>query len=171
MTRIVTRLMLACVVAGLASCGLDIVKFDVVEEGQVGLAGVNIPGLTNFGSSMRDALSTEGVNPGDVDSMHVLSGSIDMTSQGGITQDLSFFESLEFVVSAKGMQSRTLAVAPALTQGTRTAELEVDSELDLKPYLKAGDMTVEIVAVMNPVPADRVDLKIVFRVRVDVNVV
>ena len=65
------------------------VEFDMVEEGQVGLAGVNIPGLSSFSSGLRNALSAEGVDPGDVDSMKVLSGTFEMTSQGGIRRATS----------------------------------------------------------------------------------
>ncbi len=153
------------------SCGLDVVEFSVSEEGLVGMAGVNVPGLGNFGSSLDNALSDQGVDPNDVDSMRVLTGSLEMTTQGGLTKDLSFFEKLEFNLGADGMQPTRLAWADPIVAGSTRVDLNVESQLDLKPYLNAGNMRVDVDAKLNPLPPDAVGIKLVFKVRVDVNVV
>ncbi|MBW1872654.1 MAG: hypothetical protein JRJ19_11350, partial [Deltaproteobacteria bacterium] len=155
----------------ISGCGLDIIEFDVIEEGYAGLTGVNLPGLGGFSSSLQSGLSGQGVDPGDVDSMRILSGTLEMTSQGGITEDLSFFKKLDFNLSATGMNTRRLAYAPTLTSGTKQVDLLVDSELELKNYLDAGGMQVAIDADLDPPPPDMVEIKIVFKVRVDVNVI
>jgi hypothetical protein len=170
MNKAIRIVIVALSLAWISGCGLDIVEFDVVEEGYVGLTGVNVPGLGGFSSSLQSGLSGQGVDPGDVDSMKVLSGTIEMTSQGGVTKDLSFFEKLDFNLTATGMNPRRLAYAPTLSSGTKQADLLVDSELELKNFLDAGGMQVAVDADLDPPPPDRVDIKIVFKIRVDVNV-
>ncbi|HUU01604.1 MAG TPA: hypothetical protein VM425_09205 [Myxococcota bacterium] len=172
MIRFSLLLLAVFVMALFSACGLDVVEFSVVEEGLVGMAGVNVPGLGNFGSSLDNALSDQGVDPGDVDSMRVLTGSLEMTTQGGLTKDLSFFEKLEFNLGADGMQPTRLALAAQpIAAGTKHVDLDVDSRLDLKPYLDAGNMLVDVDAMLNPLPPDAVGIKLIFKVRVDVNVI
>ncbi len=155
-----------------SACGLDVVEFSVIEEGSIGGAGVNIPGLGNFGSSLDNALSGQGVDPGDVDSMRVLTGSIEMTTHAGLTKDLSFFDILEFNMVADGMQPARLAwAAQPIATGSTRVELDVDSDLELKPYLDAGNMRVEIDATLEKPLPDVVGIKLIFKVRVDVNVI
>lgn len=153
-----------------SACGLDVVEITIEEEGQVGLAGVLLPGIGNFGSSLERALSDEDVDPGDVDSMKVLGCRLEMISQGGITNDLTFLEKMEFYLDADGMEQKLLAGRNGFTEGEREVDLDVTDDLELKPYLKAGGMSVSVDAPMVQPPPDLVEIRVTFRIRVNVDV-
>jgi hypothetical protein len=154
-----------------AGCGLDVVEFDVKEEVTVGGTSMVFPEMSNFGGSLERSLSNKDVNPGDVDSMKLLSCSIRMIGQGGLTNDLSFLQKLEFYASATGMPRTLMASQPSFPDGVREADLTVTEGLELKPFLKAGDMKVSPDAPFEYLPPDLVNLEIVFHMRVDVNVI
>ena len=167
--KVLRTLLTALFIALPTACGLDVVEFDVVEEGGVGLAGLSLPGLQSFGSSLSSELSAKNIDPGDVDSLRLLGADLEMTSAGGLTQDLSFIKKLDFLVSASGRQPTLLAHSPEIASGQKKVDLEVIPQLELKPYLEAGDMSISTDAQLDPPPPDRVDLKLAFHLRVDVN--
>jgi hypothetical protein len=152
-------------------CGLDVVEFDVKEEVTVGGTSMVFPEMANFGGSLEKSLSDKDVDPGDVDSMKLLSCSIRMIGGGGLTNDLSFLEKLEFYVSADGMPRTLMASQPSFPDGIREADLTVTEGLELKPYLKAGNMKVTPEAPFVYLPPDLVSMELVFHMRVDVNVI
>ncbi len=154
-----------------SGCGLDVVEFTITEDGAAGGAAFEMPGLPNFGSSLSKALSSKDVDPNDVDSMKLLECRIEMLSQGGLTNDLSFLEKLEFYVTASGQGPQLLASQPSFPQGIREADLTVTKDLELKLYLDAGDMTDTTDAPLVYPPPDIVEFKVMFKIRVDVNVV
>ena len=129
------------------------------------------PEMTNFGGTLEKSLTDKDIDPSDVDSMKLLSCTIEMIGQGGLTNDLSFLEKLDFFVAATGMDRTLLASQPSFPDGTRQADLTVTEDLELKPYLKAGDMKVSPEAPFIFLPPDLVSMEIVFRIRVDVNVI
>jgi hypothetical protein len=94
-----------------------------------------------------------------------------MIGQGGLTNDLSFLQKLDFYVSATGMPQTLMASQPSFPDGIREADLTVTEDLELKPYLKAGDMKVSPDAPFEYLPPDLVNMEIVFHMRVDVNVI
>jgi hypothetical protein len=161
-------LLLAVLAAG---CGLDVVEIDVKEEVTVGGTSMVFPEMANFGGTLEKSLSDKDVDPGDVDSMKLLSCSIRMIGQGGLTNDLAFLEKLDFYVSANGMPQTLMASQPSFPDGIREADLTVTEDLELKPYLKAGDMKVSPDAPFVYLPPDLVSMEIVFHIRVDVNVI
>lgn len=154
-----------------AGCGLDVIEVEVVESGSAGLAGATFPGMNQFGTSLEDALQTKDIEPGKVDSLKVVSGSLKLTSRGGVTQDLSFLEKMEFNVSAPGLETRLLASQSVFPTGRTEVQFEIDGALELKPYLDTREMSVTLEAPLVFVPPDRVDLEVRFRLRVDVNVI
>jgi hypothetical protein len=154
-----------------AGCGLDVVELDVKEEVTVGGTSMVFPEMGNFGATLEKSLTDKDVNPSDVDSMKLLSCSIRMIGQGGLTNDLSFLQKLDFYVQATAMDRTLLASQPSFPQGTRQADLTVTEGLELKPYLDAGDMKVSPDAPFVFLPPDLVSMEIVFRIRVDVNVI
>ncbi len=154
-----------------AGCGVDVIHIEVVETGQAGGMAISFPGMGNFGSSLGSALSDKDVDPGDVDSMKVTDVTLELTSQGGLTDDLSFLKDLRFEVSAEGMGPEELASWTSFAEGDRKVDLEVASDLELKPYLKAGSMTVSLDAELSFPPPDVVDLQVTFKLRVDVDVI
>ena len=152
-------------------CGLDVVEFTITEDGAAGGAAFQMPGLPNFSSSLTDALSSKDVNPDDVDSMRLLECRIEMVSQGGLTNDLSFLEKLEFYVSADGLAPQLMASQPSFPQGIREADLTVTEGIELKTFLDAGNLTVTTDAPLIYPPPDIVEFKVTFKIRVDINVV
>lgn len=154
-----------------AGCGVDVVDIEVVETGQAGGLAISFPGMGNFGSSLGQALSSKDVDPSDVDSMKVTSVQLALKSQGGLTDDLAFLRSIAFVVSAEGMPGQELASRDVFSSGDRKLDLQVRSDLELKPFLQAGGMRVEVQAQLAYPPPDVVELEVTFRLRVDVNVI
>jgi hypothetical protein len=154
-----------------AGCGLDVVELNVKEQVTVGGTSMVFPEMGNFGATLEKSLTDKDVDPADVDSMKLLSCSIEMIGQGGLTNDLSFLQKLDFYVTATGKERTLLASQPSFPEGTREADLTVTEDLELKPYLKAGDMKVSPEAPFEYLPPDLVTMEIVFRIRVDVNVI
>lgn len=167
--RVLPVAALALSIAATPACGLDVVEFDVIEEGGVGLAGLSLPGLQSFSASLSTELSAKNIATGDVDSLRLLRATLEMTSEGGLTEDLSFIKKLDFLVSASGLQPTLLARSPEVSSGQKRIDLEVTPELELKSFLQAGDMSVDSDARLDPLPPDRVDLRLTFHLRVDVN--
>jgi hypothetical protein len=164
------KLVLALALAAWATaCGLDVVEIEMVEEGAVGLGSLQIPGLSAFGSSLQAKLNAEGVNPADVDSLRLVKSMLEMTSQGGLTGDLGFFKKFRLLVEADALPQTLAAQATGSLAGKRNVELQVTPELELKPYLQAGGLRAIIDAELDPLPPDRVDLRLSLRLRVDVN--
>ena len=161
---------LFCLLAlGSVSCGLDVVEFDVVETGGVGGAALNFPGMANFSTGLGRALSDKDVDPDDVDSMKVLEVSLRMNSQGGLTRDLSFIEDMEFSAEAEGIPTARIAFQAAIGEGIREVQFQVEDDLELKPYLEAGNMAIKVQATLNPPPPDLVELEVTFKIRVDID--
>jgi hypothetical protein len=154
-----------------AGCGLDVVELNVKEEVMVGGTSMVFPEMGNFGATLEKSLTDKDVDPSDVDSMKLLSCTIEMIGQGGLTNDLSFLQKLDFYVAATGMNRTLLASQPSFPKGTRQADLTVTEDLELKPYIEAGDMKISPDAPFVFVPPDLVSMEIVFRIRVDVNVI
>jgi hypothetical protein len=152
-------------------CGLDVIEVEVVQDGFAALAGATFPGMNQFGVSLEDALQAKDINPGDVDSLRVLSGSIEMTSKGGVTKDLAFIQKMEFWVAAPGQTTVLLASAPSFPKGTTKKDFTLTKDLELKPYLATGQMAVTLDAPLVQPPIDTVELRVRFRLRVDVNVI
>ncbi len=143
----------SCLLAlSLTACGLDVVEFDVVETGGVGGAALNFPGMANFSTGLGRALSDKDVDPSDVDSMKVLEVSLRMTSQGGLTQDLIFIEDMEFSAVAEGLPTARIAFQASIGEGVREVQFQVEDNLELKPYLEAGNMAIQVQATLNPPP-------------------
>jgi hypothetical protein len=156
----------------LSGCGADVVNVELTEEGAAGNTGVlDIPGLPSFGSSLSRALNKKDVNPKDVDSMKLRECSIKMLSQGGLSEDLSFMEKLEFWVSGGSLDRALMATQPSFPAGTRQADLQVTQDLELKPYLDTGGMVVEAEVPLVMPPPDLVEFELYFKIRVDVNVI
>jgi hypothetical protein len=162
---------IALLLAMTPGCGLDVIEVEVVQDGFAALAGATFPGMNQFGVSLEDALQTKDINPGDVDSLKVLSGSIEMTSKGGVTKDLSFIQKMEFWVAAPGQATMLLASAPAFPKGTTKKDFTLTRDLELKPYLATGQMAVTLEAPLVQPPIDTVELRVRFKLRVDVNVI
>ena len=169
----ITHFCLAAVVValGLAGCGADVVTLKVTETGQAGGLALQFPGMGNFGSSLGQALSKKDVNPKDVDSMKVKAVTLRLVSVGGLTDDLTFLDELSFLVTADGLGSEVLAERPSFSAGDREVELQVAEDLELKPFLSAGGMRIDVDASLAFPPPDVVDLEVTFKVRVNVNVI
>jgi hypothetical protein len=151
-------------------CGLDVVDVDVVETTYVGGSALSLQAMDQFGSSLGSALDTEGVDPSDVDSLKVKSGQVVLTSRGGLTSDLGFMSNLVFHVQADGLSPARLAWKDVFSDGQTEADLQVDSDLELKTFLDSGHMEVIPSAALVP-PPDLVEIEVRFKLRVDVNAI
>ncbi len=166
--RIIVFFMIAAFLNG---CGMDVVTIEVSEQGQAGGLSLQFPGMSNFGGSLSKALSEKDVNPSDVDSMKTQNVTLSLLSQGGLTNDLSFLDEMKFSLTADGMQPVDLATKSDFASGDRQVEFDVVPDLEMKPYLDAGGVRIDLdAAVASPAP-DIVDLEVVFKLRVDVNVI
>ncbi len=50
-------------------------------------------------------------------------------------------------------------------------DMDVTQDLEMKPYLDAGGVHIDLDATVASPPPDVVDLEVVFKLRVDVNVI
>ena len=168
---ILSASVLACLTLTLIGCGADVINIKVVETGQAGGLAISFPGMGNFSSGLGKALSDKDVTPKDVDSMTVTDVSLTLTSQGGLTDDLTFLENMRFDVSADGLAPEVLANHAAFADGQRQADFQVTPDLELKPFLQAGTMRIDVDADLAYPPPDVVELEVVFKLRIDVNVI
>jgi hypothetical protein len=153
-----------------SACGVDVIEVEIKEQGQVGMAAISFPGMEQFGTSLGRSLSDKDVNPDDVDSLKLIRLQLFHRSVGVQPADLTFLHDLRFDATATGLAAATLAEQAEFAAGTREADLP-PADVELKPYLEAGSMRLELDATVNPPPAALIDLEVVLRFRVDVNVI
>jgi hypothetical protein len=152
-------------------CGLDIIEITITEEGQASLTGgLSFPNMGSFAATMSKTMSNNDINPDDVDSLKLVSSSISLKSEYFFTKDLSFLKTLEIQVSAPDLQPEIIASATTFEAGNRKKELGITENLELKPYLNTGSMTVSVDTSINSPPREAVLLEISLTFRVDVNV-
>lgn len=84
----------------------------------------------------------------------------------GDTDNFDFLDSITIDVAADDLESRQLATLDPVPEGERSVFLNVDDEIDLKPYIEAG-MQLDTNA-SGSRPADDTSLKVVATIRVKV---
>jgi len=94
-----------------------------------------------------------------------------MKGMGSLVKDLSFIKELKFEVSADGMEKSLLAMRDSFPQGVSWVSLDITPDIELKTYLKAGNMIVWVSGSLTSIPPETAKLQITFLIRVDVNVV
>lgn len=167
--------MLAC---ALAACGID--DFEVTLEDSATISGTQfqtgIPGALDYGNFGALTLETnksfldQGVSPDDVDAIFVKSVNV----AGGnpeIDRLDVILESIELSVDASGVNKRTIATGSNFPAQTRSVDLSVMSEVNLKSYAVANDMSVGAVITIKTPPALQTTIKTTITLLVDINLV
>jgi hypothetical protein len=84
----------------------------------------------------------------------------------GDTDNFDFLNSITIDVAADGLDTRQLAVRDPVPEGQRSVALDVDDDIDLKPYIEEG-MSLQTDA-SGSQPPDDTSLKVVATLRVKV---
>ncbi len=150
-------------------CGVDIVEIEISEQGQVGMAALSFPGMEQFSASLGRSLSDKDVDPDDVDSLRLIRLQLYHRSLGVDPADLTFLHDLRLEATAAGLAAASLASQAEFAPGAREADLP-PADVELKPFLEAGGMRLELDARLDPPPAALIELEAVLRFRVDVDV-
>jgi len=162
------RTLLGVLVFCLPACGLDVVEIEIVETGTIGGLAISLPGMSSFGSAVGRAISAKEVDPADVDSLRAIGVSLAITSAGQTT-DFTFLEKVAFVVSATGLAPGEVDARDTFPVAQAKVDLNV-RDLELKPYLDTGAMSIQVQGQIKAPPPDQVTFEVRFRLRVDVNV-
>lgn len=84
-------------------------------------------------------LQNQGVEPGDIKDVRLVVFDLEVTSPAG--GDLSFIESMEVLVEAPGLESKTLASRTDFPVGQSRVEFDI-ADLDLTEYVVSESMTL-----------------------------
>lgn len=97
--------------------------------------------LAEFQSiDLTNELKNQGVTKDDVDSVRLLSFTIAIEGPPGATFD--FLDSITFSIRTEGAPTRVLARLAAVPAGATELTLEVEPDVELKPYVVAPSMTI-----------------------------
>jgi hypothetical protein len=160
-----------------AGCGkLD--KVDITRSASETIPGVAVPAGTPSGSISgfgavdiggQDALRANGINPNEIDSAHLLRLRLEVKSGAGLE---TWLDSIAIDVEATGLARQRVAsksAIRALPANTTAVDLDVDPNVDLKPYLTAASAPLMITASGLP-PAVDTTVEVTATIQVDVNV-
>lgn len=135
----------------LLSTGCGLIQFDVTSKGvttvQGSAVGAVLPGLSNFGGFDNFDISQQaGFNNTDTRKDHISSARLTrltmrVTSPQG--QDLSFFSSMKFSISASkpALPSRQIAHLDSFPAGATSVDLILD-DVDIADYAKADTFAI-----------------------------
>lgn len=96
-------------------------------------------GFSSFGDSFSSALSGSGNDLSHVQSAHITNAHLAAKDDG----DLSFLSSVTFTLSATGLPDVKLATQTVFPKLTPSVSFDVDSNVEMLPYLQAGNATVK----------------------------
>jgi hypothetical protein len=116
------------------SASASIQKATILEEL---LGAVNFAGFAELDFSKQ--IANQGVSEDQIDSVKIKSLVIHTPEGSGTTMD--FIKSAKFYAEAEGLP-RVLVASSAAFTGETSVEMDVDTELELKPYVVAPAMTL-----------------------------
>jgi len=131
------------------TCGpLDVISVEETSLSTIEEASIfeQLLGDMGFGSFINvdiadnQELQNQGVERHQIDSVHATSLTLTILEPTS-DQDFSFIESLNFYVSADGLDKVRIASGANFAQGARQIELDLD-DIDLAPYATAASMTI-----------------------------
>jgi hypothetical protein len=143
--------LLPCALASAALCGCGILSFDVNSKGtttvQGSAIGAVLPGLSSFGGFDNFDISQQaGFDNNDTRKDHITSTrltklTVKVVSPSG--QDLSFFTSLKFTISASKPQLPAIEIAhrESFPAGATSVDLTID-DVDIAAYAKADNFAI-----------------------------
>jgi hypothetical protein len=147
MTRASGRWAAGLLAGGIVLLGCDLLRIEVSEEAetQVDGAGVlggllqtlDLGGLDDFDLAIEQSLADQGVEPGDLRSVEILTFTLTADP------DLGFLSSMEVWVAAEGIAEFRVASIGDVARGETTAELALDP-VDLAEAVQAGGMRFRV---------------------------
>jgi hypothetical protein len=166
---------LAAALVLVAACGsLDHVDLTrtatvTIPGAPAGAPGGSIPRIQALDIGGGEALRSQGIDRGDIDSAHLRRLLLSVKSGASLE---SWLDSLALHVEAAGLPRVRVASRSGLRSlpaGTTSVDLDVDPGVDLKPYLTAPSAPLTVEA-SGKLPSVVTAVEITATLRVDVNV-
>ena len=171
-----TTCLLALLVTLLAGCGDNLGSFTFDEESQeVVVEGSNVPvdlpgnalSVFKLNVNLEHELEKRDAKGAKAVYLEALALKITDTEVGSDdTDNFDFLDNVTIYVNADGQERKQLAILDPVPEGQQRVSFDVDSSIDLKPYIQEG-MNLETEATGNK-PEDNVSFKAVTTIRVDV---
>lgn len=131
------------------------------------LGELSFAGFDGLDLSQSQTFRNQGYGKDDIDSVHIVSFTLTVTAPDAGNFD--FLQRIAFSVEAEGLPPVEIARLDPIPEGQREIELQVDSSIELLPYVVAPSMTITTQATgTRPAEETTVDASVVFGV--DVNV-
>ena len=172
----ITGWLLIVTIGLLVGCGENAGSFTFEEESQeVTVEGggplVDLPGnalsVLKLNVDLEQQLEAHDADAAKAVYLEALVLEITDTEVGeNDTDNFDFLDDVTIYVSAEGLERKQLAIVDPVPEGKQSVSFDVDSSIDLKPYIEEG-MNLETEATGNR-PEDNVSFKAVSTIRVDV---
>lgn len=137
------------VAVGFAACSGKLLSITVqdssevlIEKGtplEVLVRDLGFGDFTDLDISSREAITNQGVEPGDISDVYFEELTLSVTEPTG--GDLSFLKSLEFYVSADGLPTILVASRYNFPEGVSSVEMILE-EVDIVDYVVADSMDI-----------------------------
>jgi hypothetical protein len=175
MARIVLRGVASLLLLALATCD-SVDNFTISEKSQTMIEGKSalqtVLGNVGFGQfldldiTQNATLKNQGVSKDQIDAVHVTRLTLAIQTPAG--EDFTFLTSLEFFVTAQGLEKKRIASGGPFPEGTSRIDLMLD-DVDLQPYVVAPSMDITTEARGQP-PDQDTTIEAEIELDVDVNV-
>jgi hypothetical protein len=146
-TAAASRFAALLALGGLATCdNVDNFEVDVSGKGTIAkgnlidelLSSLNLDELQSI--DLTNELKNQGVTKEDVDSVRLVRFTLSIEGPPGATFD--FIDSLTFYIETGGAPKAMIARLPAVPAGATELTLEVEQDVELKPYVVAPSMKI-----------------------------
>lgn len=141
------RFLAGMALAGMCTCaGIDNIDVPIDAKANIPKATLvdTLLGLVKFTGfdsiDLSQELQNQGVTKDDVDSVKLTSFTLTIEAPPGQTFD--FLDSLAFFAESKGLDKVQIASLNPVPKGKSKLTLDVNGDVDLKPYVVAPSMTV-----------------------------
>ena len=171
------RILLIALLATAVTCsGLDDISVEArgtttIPAGTVLdelLGQVSFAGFDGFDISESQEFRNQGYTKDDVDSVRI--ASFTLTVAAPASGNFDFLQRIAFSVEAEGLPSLEIARLDPVPDGQSVIELEVDSSVDLQPYVVAPSMTITTASTGTRPPQETtVEANAVFAVDINVS--
>jgi hypothetical protein len=173
--RMTQKILMAAMLLSIATCSsLDDIEVETrgttrIPRGTVLdelLGQLSFAGFDGLDISQSQELRNQGYSKRDIDSVHIVSFTLTITDPEGGSFD--FLRRIAFSVEAEDLPSLEIARLDPIPGGQSVIELQVDSSVDLTPYVVAPAMKITTQATgTRPAQETTVEALVVFAV--DIN--
>ncbi|MFB6374289.1 MAG: hypothetical protein ABEN55_14510 [Bradymonadaceae bacterium] len=144
--RLVGVVVILLLALGLSSCGGGIITFSFTEESDEQVVeGQSLPGPDllqeplSFNINLEKKLEKRDAKGAKRVELRDLKLKItDTEMQGDDTDNFNFLDSIEFRVASDSQPNKKIAWLDSVPKGKQTLSLNVDSSINLKPYIEDG---------------------------------